>query len=118
MVSVQQSYIGYIGRINTITYNVPAYANTGTDGYQIKDGKVNSYIISGTTEIDPSSKDVTNTLDELKKDVLKIKTDIDAFNAVIWKPTDLTFSDGKTYSGVLVFEPNYKFPVEQVFTPF
>jgi len=118
MVSVQQSYIGYIGRINTITYNVPAYANTGTDGYQIKDGKVNSYIISGTTEIDPSSKDVTNTLDELKKDVLKIKTDIDAFNAVIWKPTDLTFSDGKTYTGVLVFEPNYKFPVEQVFTPF
>ena len=118
MVSVQQSYIGYIGRINTITYNVPAYANTGTDGYQIKDGKVNSYIISGTTEVDPSSKDVTNTLDELKKDVLKIKTNIDEFNTVVWKPTDFTFSDGKSYTGVLVFEPNYKFPVEQVFTPF
>jgi hypothetical protein len=118
MVSVQQSYIGYIGRINTITYNVPAYTNTGTDGYQIKDGKVNSYIISGTTEIDPSSKDVTNTLEELSKDVVKIKKDIDAFNAVIFKPTDFTFSDGKSYTGVLVFEPNYKFPVNQVFTPF
>jgi hypothetical protein len=118
MVSVQQSYIGYIGRINTITYNVPAYTNTGTDGYQIKDGKVNSYIISGTTEIDPSSKEVTNTLEELSKDVVKIKKDIDAFNAVIFKPTDFTFSDGKSYNGVLVFEPNYKFPVDQVFTPF
>jgi hypothetical protein len=118
MVSVQQSYIGYIGRINTITYNVPAYANTGTDGYQIKDGKVNSYIISGTTEIDPSSKDVTNTLEELKKDVLKIKTDIDAFNAVIWKPTDVTFSDGKKYTGVLVFEKPNTVKTEEVFIPF
>jgi hypothetical protein len=117
MVSVQQSYIGYIGRINTITYNVPAYPNTGTDGYQISDGKVNSYIISGTTEIDPSSKDVINTLEELKKDVLKIKKDIDAFNAVVWSPTPFTYKSA-TYTGKLVFEPNYRLPVEQVFTPF
>ena len=118
MVSVQQSYIGYIGRINTITYNVPAYANTGTDGYQIKDGKVNSYIISGTTEVDPSSKDVTNTLEELKKDVLKIKTNIDEFNDIIWKPTEVTFSDGKNYKGVLVFEKPNTVKTEEVFIPF
>ena len=117
MVSVQQNYIGYIGRINTITYNVPAYANTGTDGYQVKEGKVNSYIISGTTEIDPSSKDVTNTLEELIKDVEKIKKDIDAFNAVVWTPTEFTFG-GTKYSGNLVSEPNYRLPVEEVFTPF
>ena len=117
MVSVQQNYIGYIGRINTITYNVPAYANTGTDGYQVKEGKVNSYIISGTTEIDPSSKDVTNTLEELIKDVEKIKEDIDAFNLIVWAPTEFTFG-GTKYSGNLVFEPNYRLPVEEVFTPF
>jgi hypothetical protein len=117
MVSVQQNYIGYIGRINTITYNVPSYANTGTDGYQVKQGKVNSYIISGTTEVDPSSKDVTNTLDELIKDVEKIKEDIDAFNLIVWAPTEFTFG-GTKYSGNLVFEPNYRLPVEEVFTPF
>jgi hypothetical protein len=117
MVSVQQSYIGYIGRINTITYNVPAYPNTGTDGYQISDGKVNSYIISGTTEVDPSSKDITNTLDELKQDVLKIKTNIDEFNDIVWSSTTFTYKSA-AYTGKLVFEPNYRFPVEQVFTPF
>ena len=73
MVAVQQSYIGYIGRINTITYPVPAYPNTGTDGYQQKNGKVVSYIISGTPEVDVNTQNVTNTLDELTNDVLKFK---------------------------------------------
>jgi hypothetical protein len=117
IVSVQQSYLGYIGRVNTISYNVPAYSNTGTDGYQIKDGKVISYIISGTTEVDPSSKNVTNTMDEFINDVKKIKSGITDFNIVVWKPTDFTYNS-KKYNGVLVFEPNYKFPTEQVFTPF
>ena len=117
IVSVQQNYLGYIGRVNTISYNVPAYSNTGTDGYQIKDVKVISYIISGTTEVDPSSKNVTNTMDEFINDVKKIKSGITDFNIVVWKPTDFTYNS-KKYNGVLVFEPNYKFPTEQVFTPF
>jgi hypothetical protein len=117
MVAVQQSYIGYIGRINTITYPVPVYPNTGTDGYQQKNGKVVSYIISGTPEVDASSQNVTNTLDELTNDVLKIKSGITEFNNIIWTPTEFTYSNNK-YTGTLVFETPYKFPVEQVFTPF
>jgi len=117
MVSVQQSYIGYIGRVNTISYNVPAYSNTGTDGYQIKDGKVVSYIISGTTEVDPSSQGVTNTMNELINDIKKIKSGITEFNTVVWSANTFTYN-GKSYTGKLVFEPNYKFPTEQVFTPF
>ena len=117
MVAVQQSYIGYIGRINTITYPVPAYPNTGTDGYQQKNGKVISYIISGTSEVDASSQNVTNTLDELTNDVLKIKSGITEFNNIIWTPTEFTYSNNK-YTGTLVFETPYKFPVDQVFTPF
>jgi hypothetical protein len=117
MVSVQQSYIGYIGRVNTISYNVPAYSNTGTDGYQIKDGKVVSYIISGTTEVDPSSQGVINTMNELINDIKKIKSGITEFNTVVWSANTFTYN-GKSYTGKLVFEPNYKFPTEQVFTPF
>jgi hypothetical protein len=117
MVSVQQSYIGYIGRVNTISYNVPAYSNTGTDGYQIKDGKVVSYIISGTTEVDPSSQGVANTMVEFIDDVKKIKSGITEFNTVIWSANTFTYNN-KSYTGKLVFEPNYKFPTEQVFTPF
>jgi hypothetical protein len=117
MVSVQQSYIGYIGRVNTISYNVPAYSNTGTDGYQIKDGKVISYIISGTTEVDPSSQGVTNTMTEFINDVKKIKSGITEFNDIIWSSNTFTYNS-KSYKGTLVFPPNYKFPTEQVFTPF
>jgi outer membrane protein OmpA-like peptidoglycan-associated protein len=117
MVSVQQSYIGYIGRVNTISYNVPGYSDTGTDGYQIKDGKVVSYIISGTTEVDPSSQGVTNTMNELINDIKKIKSGITEFNTVVWSANTFTYN-AKSYTGKLVFEPNYKFPTEQVFTPF
>ena len=123
MVAVQQSYIGYIGRINTITYPVPAYPNTGTDGYQQKNGKVVSYIISGTPEVDVNTQNVTNTLDELTNDVLKIKSGITEFNNIIWTPTEFTYAvpplAGKQYTGTLVFETPYKLPSgEEVFVPF
>ena len=119
IVTNQQSYISYIGKVNTITYNVPAYPNTGTDGYQIKDGKIVSYITSGTTEVDPSSQGITNTLDELQTDILKIKSGITEFNDVIWTPTGFTYSVNKQkYTGILVFEPNYKIPTDEVFNPF
>ena len=119
IVTNQQNYISNIGKVNTITYNVPTYPNTGTDGYQIKDGKIVSYIISGTTEVDPSSQGVTNTLDELQNDILKIKSDIAGFNDVIWTPTEFTYSVNKQkYTGILVFEPNHKIPIDEVFNPF
>ena len=117
MVNVQQNYIGYIGRINTITYNLPSNLNTGTDGYQTADGKVINYIISGTTEIDPGSTNVTNTLDELKEDVKKIKSGITEFNTIVWSANTF-ISNSKSYTGILVFEPNYKLETEKVFNPF
>jgi len=115
MVSVQQSYIGTIGRINTITY--AAASNTGTDGYQVADGKIVSYITSGTTEVDPSSTNVTNTLTELYNDVKKIKSGITEFNLISIAPTEIDYK-GKKYTGQLVFEPNYKLETKKVFNPF
>ena len=117
MVNVQQNYIGYIGRINTITYNLPSNLNTGTDGYQTADGKINSYIISGTTEIDPGSTNVTNTLDELKEDVKKINSDITEFNTIVCSANTFT-SNSKSYTGRLVFGPEYKFNTKEIFDPF
>jgi len=117
MVGVQQNYIGYIGRLNTISYS--AVTNTGTDGYQTADGKVTSYLISGTTEVDPSSNGASNTLIEFENDVLKIKSGIKDFNDIIWQPTGFTYSVNKEkYEGVLVFEPEYKLETEKVFNPF
>ena len=117
MVNVQQNYIGYIGRINTITYNLPSNLNTGTDGYQTADGKIISYIISGTTEINPGSTNVTNTLDELKEDVKKIKSGITEFNTIVWSANTFT-SNSKSYTGRLVFGPEYKFNTKEIFDPF
>ena len=117
MVAVQQSYMGYIGRVNTITYTVPAYPNTGTDGYQIKDGKVVSYIISGTTEVDPTSKGVTNTFDELKNDVGVISSGITKFNEIIWSANTFDYG-GTKYTGTLVFEKPNTVKTKEVFIPF
>jgi hypothetical protein len=116
MVAVQQSYIGYIGRINTITYS--STSNTGTDGYQQSNGQVFSYILSSTTEVDASSAPATNTLVELKDDVKKINSGITEFNKIVWSANTFTALDSKSYTGKLVFEPNYRLPTEQVFTPF
>jgi hypothetical protein len=117
MVAVQQNYIGYIGRLNTITYNVPAIPDTGTDGYQQSNGQVFSYILYPTTEVDASSAPATDTLVELENDILKINDSIVAFNEIIWSANTFTYNN-KTYTGTLVFETPYKFPTEQVFTPF
>jgi peptidoglycan hydrolase-like protein with peptidoglycan-binding domain len=119
MVSVQQNYIGYIGRINTITYNVPlqTYLETGTDGYQISDGKVVTYIITGTTEVDSSSTNAANTFVELNNDVKKIKESIDEFNKISNNPIEFSFNN-EEYSGILVFKSDYKLNIDDVFIPF
>ena len=117
IVSIQQNYISSIGRINTITYNPNTEPNTGTDGYQIADGKVTSFIISGTTEIDPSSKDVNNTMTELQNDVIKIYSGITEFNRIVETESSFNY-DNKSYTGTLVFPSDFKLPTEQVFIPF
>ena len=119
LVTVQQNYIGTIGRINTITYNPNTEPNTGTDGYQTADGKVTSYIISGTTEIDPSSKDANNTMTELQDDVIKIHSGITEFNKIVETESTFTYQvNSQSYRGTLVFPSDFKLPTEDVFVPF
>lgn len=119
MVGIEQNYISSLGRVNTVTYDnsgtLPLL--TGTDGYQQKDGKVITYKISGTPDVSSVSNGATDTFQELINDVKKVKTDIDAFNKIVWATNNFDYK-GKSYSGVLVFDVPYKFDTAQVFTPF
>jgi hypothetical protein len=112
IVNTQQTYVGYIARANTITYYVPSFAGTGTDGSQQKNGNVTSFITIPTTKVDTSSQGATNTLEELSLDIVKINSGITEFNKVTTSPSSFLYSgNGKLYDGVyLVFPPNYKFP--------
>ena len=112
IVNTQQTYVGYIARANTISYKVPSFTNTGTDGSQQKNGNVVSYITKPTPDIDTSSQGVTNTLEELVLDIKKINSGITEFNKVVMTKSSFLYpGDGKLYSGVyLVFPPNYTFP--------
>jgi hypothetical protein len=51
MVNVQQDYIPKLSRINTITYQVPAFADTGTDGFAKKNGQITTYIKIGRAHV-------------------------------------------------------------------
>ena len=116
MVNTQQTYINTIARVNTILY--ASIMNTGTDGYQQKNGNVISYVTSGTTPVDGSSSGVADTLIELVNDVKKVKLNIDEFNAITFSANTFTFESQK-YEGILVFELPYdKLTTEQVFVPF
>ena len=118
MVNTQQTYVAYIARANTIPYYVPSFSGTGTDGSQDKIGNVKSFVTIPTTSIDTSSKNASNTLEELSYDIVTIKSAITAFNAVTMSAYTFSYNTN-TYSGILVFEPNYQLPQGQkVFVPF
>jgi len=118
MVNTQQTYVAYIARANTITYYVPSFSGTGTDGSQDKIGNVKSFVTIPTTNIDTSSKNASNTLEELSNDIVTIKSAITAFNVVTMSAYTFSYNTN-TYSGILVFEPNYQLPQGQkVFVPF
>jgi hypothetical protein len=125
VVSMEQSYLQTVGRINTITYD--ANVNTGTDGFKEPNGRVKVLVTSGTTEIDVTSQNVTNTLDELKEDVKKVVLDLQTFKTLIETETSFTYSvDKQNYSGKLVYEvasngnifENQGLTVNKVFLPF
>jgi hypothetical protein len=119
MTNTQQSYVGYIARANTVMYYPSSYPGpSGTDGKQDKLGNVISYNIIPTTEVDPSSQNVTNTLDEMGNDILSILTGITEFNLIINSTLPFIYTDGKEYSGTLVFQPNYKLNDQKIFEPF
>jgi hypothetical protein len=118
-VGVQQNYIGYLARANTVLYkSIPTIS--GTDGSQQKNGNVRSFILFPTTEVDSSSQGATDTLSEFLIDVTKISDNIKEFNGIVFNETNFQFS-GINYKGTLVFpvDTPYKFPGnEKVFVPF
>ena len=124
VVNQEQSYIHTLGQINTITFNQDI--NRGTDGFQEKKGNVVIFNLSGTTGVNQSSENVTNTLQELIEDTKKIKNDLVIFNTEIGKSHDFTFTGNKkSYSGILVNEVSddgiqkgNSLTIEQVFVPF
>jgi hypothetical protein len=119
MTNVQQVYVGYIARANTLMYYPSSYPGpSGTDGKQDKLGNVISYTIIPTTEVDPSSQNVTNTLDEMGNDILSILTGITEFNLITNGTLPFIYTDGKEYSGTLVFRPEYKLNDQKIFEPF
>jgi hypothetical protein len=119
MTNAQQVYVGYIARANTLMYYPSSYPGpSGTDGKQDKLGNVISYTIIPTTEVDPSSQNVTNTLDEMGNDILSILTGITEFNLITNGTLPFIYTDGKEYSGTLVFRPEYKLNDQKIFEPF
>jgi hypothetical protein len=117
IVNVQQTYVAYIARVNTITYQVPSVLDTGTDGSQQKNGNVTSYITIPTTSVDTSSL-AFDTLGELIDDVITINDSITEFNKITNTENSFKYNS-IDYSGTLVFEPGYKLPSNQkIFTPF
>jgi hypothetical protein len=116
IVNVQQVYIPKLSRINTITYQVPAFADTGTDGFAKKNGQITTYITYGTSDVDTTSG-VSTTLLELRNDIIKIGESIYAFNVETQKETTITY-EGKSYTGQLVFPDGKKIKTKDVFIPF
>ena len=105
LVNQEQSYINNLAQLNTILYRGGIGVPRGTDGYQQKNGFVVVYNISGTTEIDSTSTDVTNTYDELTKDAIKIRESVVNYNAITNASNSFTYSvDKKEYSGKLIYE--------------
>ena len=120
MTDVQQNYLGYIARANTVVYYPSALPGpSGTDGKQDKLGNVISYTILPTTTVDPSSTGVANTLIEIADDILKIKNSIVQFNDIINGKVSFTYNS-KPYEGILVFPAvDKKLPEDgKVFIPF
>ena len=119
MTNVQQVYISYVARANTVMYYPSGYpAPSGTDGKQDKLGNVISYTILPTTEVDQSSQNAGDTLIEMANDILAIKSGITEFNKITNGDVPFTYG-GKQYVGTLVFPTTYKLPKDQkVFIPF
>lgn len=121
LVSQQQNYISILGRLNLITFSGTTEI-AGTDGFQVKNGPVTIYTISGTDGVAQNSTS-SDTLLELVEDVKKIQTDINGFNDVIWSPHKFTYPVNNTeYEGTLVFETingkSNEVNVQSVFKPF
>jgi hypothetical protein len=107
----EQNFVSTISRINTVTYIPIQPHELGTDGLQQKNGNIILYLISGTTEVDPSSTPVpANTSVELQNDAITVAKKLNEFNNVISSKMG-TFN----FDGRLIYDTN---PPGKIFSPF
>jgi hypothetical protein len=113
----QEGLIQQLTRANTVPF-LGSVPNTGTDGFQQANGNIIIFNVAGTTDVHPSST-AANTLLELNDDIVKIATDLNAFDEGV--TTNFTFTqNGLSYSGLLVQDPttNLNNFIVNVFNPF
>jgi hypothetical protein len=83
------------------------YVSSGFDGYISKKGTPIVFGVSGTSEVDPTSG-VANTFDELKKDFLVIRTDMNDFYSRMYEkeiiPSGTTYEFNDTYEFKIFIE--------------
>jgi hypothetical protein len=106
---VEQNLILNISKANTLSYTSPS--GYGTDGLQQKNGKVQIYLISGTTNVSKGTS-YPDTFAELKGDVVKIKDSLISFDTLT--QTGVTFNG---YNGKLIYKTN-EIINNQTFIPF
>jgi hypothetical protein len=126
IVNLQQQYITTLSKINTITFS--SNPQFGTDGFQFSNGNIKIYNISGTTQIDSTSINVSNTMEELIEDTKVIQTRLILFNSVSNIPINFTNpEDNKQYKGVFILPispsngksiGDYGVNADNVFIPF
>jgi len=116
LVNIEQSYLQYISRANTIPYPL---SSVGMDGYQEKNGFVRTYDISGTTQLGPGTPSTTtDTLQELIDDLKKVQSGLTAFNLVSLAPNNFVYQ-GTNYTGKLLYSSDQQREMQnQVFFPF
>ena len=116
LVNIEQAYLQYISRANTIPYPL---STVGMDGYQEKNGFVRVYDISGTTQLGPSTPtSTTNTLQELIDDIKKVQSGLTTFSVTSLAPADFVYQ-GTKYTGKLLYTPDQQREMQsQIFFPF
>ena len=113
--NIQTQYIQFLSRMNVLSFN--DISDAGTDGFQTSNGNTVVYKILGTPDVNPASKDVSNTYDELVKDYEIVINDITEFNDIVEKTNKFT-ENGNQYSGILVTQTANAPSVDSVFEPF
>jgi len=119
LVNEEQNYLQSISRVNTVPYNTSP--NTGTDGYQEKNGFTRLYRITGTTQVGPGTT-AANTLQELVDDIKKVQTNLIEYYQLTRVENEFNYN-GNSYKGILVYgedNPTYSAREMQreVFFPF
>jgi outer membrane protein OmpA-like peptidoglycan-associated protein len=92
----QQNMVYVFNKVNLVT--------TKTDG-KIVNNQVRVYNISGTTEVDPSSKGVVNTYNELWVDYQTVGSRLQSFDNFLQRPNVLIITDTFGTGGSSCFTP-------------